>query len=98
MNELKAGCRMEGSVLIDGEDIYHPSRDPVALRKRVGMVFAMPMPLPLTIYDNVAYGPRLATGAVARIAKRFASLRRRRRPSWTSWSSRASSRPSSGTR
>jgi phosphate transport system ATP-binding protein len=59
MNELKPDCRMEGSVLIDGEDIYHPSRDPVALRKRVGMVFAMPMPLPLSVYDNVAYGPRL---------------------------------------
>jgi phosphate transport system ATP-binding protein len=59
MNELKAGCRTEGSVSMDGEDIYGSSSDPVALRKRVGMVFAMPMPLPLSIYDNVAYGPRL---------------------------------------
>jgi phosphate transport system ATP-binding protein len=59
MNELKPDCRTEGSVLIDGEDIYGPSCDPVALRKRVGMVFAMPMPLPLSVYDNVAYGPRL---------------------------------------
>ena len=59
MNELKAGCRTEGSVSMDGEDIYASSSDPVALRKRVGMVFAMPMPLPLSIYDNVAYGPRL---------------------------------------
>jgi phosphate transport system ATP-binding protein len=59
MNELQVGCRTEGSVLMDGEDIYGPSCDPVALRKRVGMVFAMPMPLPISIYDNVAYGPRL---------------------------------------
>ena len=59
MNELKIGCRTEGRVLLDGEDIYLPSCDPVALRKRVGMVFAMPMPLPMSVYDNVAYGPRL---------------------------------------
>ncbi len=62
MNELKVGCRTEGSVLLDGEDIYLPSCDPVALRKRVGMVFAMPMPLPMSVYDNVAYGPRLRQG------------------------------------
>ncbi|MGA2548257.1 MAG: phosphate ABC transporter ATP-binding protein [Rectinemataceae bacterium] len=62
MNELKAGCRTEGRVLMDGEDIYHSSRDPVALRRRVGMVFAMPMPLPMSVYDNVAYGPRLRLG------------------------------------
>jgi phosphate transport system ATP-binding protein len=60
MNELKSGCRTEGSVLIDSEDIYDPSVDPIALRKRVGMVFAMPVPLPMSIYDNVAYGPRLS--------------------------------------
>ena len=59
MNELKSGCRTEGQVLIDGEDIHGPSIDPVALRKRVGMVFAMPMPLPMSVYDNVAYGLRL---------------------------------------
>jgi phosphate transport system ATP-binding protein len=62
MNELKAGCRTEGTVLMDGEDIYRPSADPVALRKRAGMVFAMPMPLPMSIYDNVAYGPLLGLG------------------------------------
>ncbi len=62
MNELKIGCRTEGSVLLDGEDIYLPTCDPVALRKRVGMVFAMPMPLPMSVYDNVAYGPRLRQG------------------------------------
>ena len=60
MNELKSGCRTEGKVLIDGEDIYDPSSDPVLLRRRVGMVFAMPMPLPLSIYENVVYGPRLS--------------------------------------
>jgi phosphate transport system ATP-binding protein len=59
MNELKPGCRMEGQVLMDGEDLYHPSRDPVALRKRVGMVFAMPVPLPMSVYENVIYGARL---------------------------------------
>jgi phosphate transport system ATP-binding protein len=59
MNELKPGCRMEGRILLDGEDLYHPSVDPVSLRKRVGMVFAMPMPLPMSVYDNIAYGPRL---------------------------------------
>jgi phosphate transport system ATP-binding protein len=60
MNELKPDCRTEGSVRIDGEDIYDPSCDPVELRRRVGMVFAMPMPLPLSIYENVVYGPRLS--------------------------------------
>jgi phosphate transport system ATP-binding protein len=60
MNELKVGCRTEGAVLMDGKDIYAPSSDPVELRRRVGMVFAMPMPLPLSIYENVVYGPRLS--------------------------------------
>jgi phosphate transport system ATP-binding protein len=59
MNELKPGCRTEGRVLLDGEDVYSPSTDPVTLRKRVGMVFAMPVPLPMSVYDNVAYGLRL---------------------------------------
>ena len=59
MNELTPGCRMEGQVLLDGQDVYHPSYDAVALRKRVGMVFALPMPLPMSIYDNIVYGPRL---------------------------------------
>lgn len=65
MNELKRDCRREGQVLIDGEDIYLPSCDPVALRARVGMVFAMPVPLPMSVYDNVAYGPRLRSGRSA---------------------------------
>ncbi len=60
MNELEPGSHTEGEVLLDGEDIYRPDRDAAALRKRVGMVFALPTPLPMSIYDNVAYGPRLS--------------------------------------
>lgn len=59
MNELESGSVTEGTVLLDGEDIYRPGCDVVGLRRRVGMVFALPMPLPLSIYANVAYGPRL---------------------------------------
>ncbi|MCS6906232.1 MAG: phosphate ABC transporter ATP-binding protein, partial [Bacteroidia bacterium] len=53
------GFRMEGQILIDGEDIYSPKIDPVALRRRVGMVFQKPTPFPFSIYENVAYGLRL---------------------------------------
>jgi phosphate transport system ATP-binding protein len=60
MNDLHPESRAEGRVLLDGEDIYHPSQSSVQLRKRVGMVFALPMPLPMSIYDNVVYGPRLS--------------------------------------
>ncbi len=60
MNDLDPASRAEGRVLMDGEDIYHPSQSAVQLRKRVGMVFALPMPLPMSIYDNVVYGPRLS--------------------------------------
>jgi phosphate transport system ATP-binding protein len=60
MNELEQGSRVEGRVLMDGEDIYRPGYDPVTLRKRVGMVFALPVPLPMSIYDNIVYGPTLA--------------------------------------
>jgi phosphate transport system ATP-binding protein len=59
MNDLIAGARATGKVLLDGEDIYHRSVDVVALRKRVGMVFQRPNPFPVSIYENVAYGPRL---------------------------------------
>jgi phosphate transport system ATP-binding protein len=59
MNEITPGSRMEGSVLLDGVDVYRPDFDAVELRKRVGMVFALPMPLPMSIYENVVYGPRL---------------------------------------
>lgn len=60
MNELEAGTRTEGSVLMDGQDIYSDDVDVVALRKKIGMVFAMPVPLPMSIYENVVYGPRLS--------------------------------------
>ena len=60
MNDLDPESRAEGRVLMDGADIYHPSQSAVQLRKRVGMVFALPMPLPMSIYDNVVYGPRLS--------------------------------------
>jgi phosphate transport system ATP-binding protein len=59
MNDLIDSVKIEGEVLIDGENIYHPNVDVVMLRKRVGMVFQRPNPFPMTIYDNVAYGPRI---------------------------------------
>ena len=57
MNDLVEGCRIEGKVLLDGEDIYG-KLDVNHLRKRVGMVFQKPNPFPMSIYDNIAYGPR----------------------------------------
>lgn len=60
MNDLEVGFRIEGRVLMDGNDIYHPQFDVVELRKKVGMVFALPVALPMSIYDNVVYGPMLA--------------------------------------
>ncbi len=59
MNDLIDSCRVEGSVLIDGEDIYSPSTDVVTIRKKVGMVFQKPNPFPKSVYENVAYGPRI---------------------------------------
>jgi phosphate transport system ATP-binding protein len=59
MNDTVAGCRVEGSILLDGMDIYDKSIDVVPLRARVGMVFQKPNPFPKSIYDNVAYGPRI---------------------------------------
>ncbi|MBX6395791.1 MAG: phosphate ABC transporter ATP-binding protein [Alicyclobacillaceae bacterium] len=59
MNDLIPGVRISGSVRIDGEDIYRSRIDVVELRKRVGMVFQRPNPFPMSIYDNVAYGPRI---------------------------------------
>lgn len=58
MNDLIPTCRIEGRVLLDGEDIYAKSTDVNLLRRRVGMVFQKPNPFPMSIYDNVAYGPR----------------------------------------
>ena len=59
MNDTISICRVEGEILIDGQNIYHPDVDPVQLRAKVGMVFQKPNPFPKSIYDNVAYGPRI---------------------------------------
>jgi phosphate transport system ATP-binding protein len=59
MNDLIPGVRIEGQVMLDGEDIYHPNTDVVMLRKRVGMVFQRPNPFPMSIFENVVYGPRI---------------------------------------
>ncbi|MDE0589598.1 phosphate ABC transporter ATP-binding protein PstB [Halocynthiibacter sp. C4] len=59
MNDTIDICRVEGRILLDNEDIYDPKVDPVQLRAKVGMVFQKPNPFPKSIYDNVAYGPRI---------------------------------------
>ena len=59
MNDLVEGVRIEGKVVLDGEDIYSPTVDTTLLRKKVGMVFQQPNPFPMSIYDNIAYGPRI---------------------------------------
>ena len=59
MNDTIPNCRVSGELLLDGEDIYDKKMDPVLLRARVGMVFQKPNPFPKSIYDNVAYGPRI---------------------------------------
>lgn len=59
MNDTIPGARAEGTVLLDGENIYAPGMDVIALRARVGMVFQRPNPFPQSIFDNVAFGPRV---------------------------------------
>ena len=59
MNDTIDICRVEGEIRIDGQDIHAPSVDPVQLRAKVGMVFQKPNPFPKSIYDNVAYGPKI---------------------------------------
>ncbi|MBA4308642.1 MAG: phosphate ABC transporter ATP-binding protein [Sphingopyxis sp.] len=59
MNDTIVGARVEGNIFLDGQDIYASSMDVVQLRARVGMVFQKPNPFPKSIYDNVAYGPRI---------------------------------------
>lgn len=59
MNDVIEGVRMTGDIRLDGEDIYAPNVDPVQLRARVGMVFQKPNPFPKSIFENVAYGPRI---------------------------------------
>ena len=79
MNDTIASARVEGRIELDGEDIYSPSMDVVQLRARVGMVFQKPNPFPKSIYENVAYGPRihgLAAGKAEMDAIVEKSLRR----------------------
>lgn len=59
MNDLVDGVKIDGTVLLDGEDIYDSKVDTTLLRKKVGMVFQQPNPFPMSIYDNIAYGPRI---------------------------------------
>jgi phosphate transport system ATP-binding protein len=59
MNDTIEGAKVGGTIKLDGEDIYSPSLDVVELRARIGMVFQKPNPFPKSIYDNVAYGPRI---------------------------------------
>ena len=58
MNDLVVGCKVKGSIELEGEDIYAPDCNITELRRRVGMVFQKPNPFPMSIYDNIAYGPR----------------------------------------
>ena len=59
MHDLTPGARVTGRILLDGEDIYAPSADPVVIRHRIGMVFQRPNPFPKTIFENVVYGPKI---------------------------------------
>ena len=59
MNDLVDGVRIQGKIFYDGQDIYAPHVDTTWLRKEIGMVFQKPNPFPMSIYDNIAYGPRL---------------------------------------
>ncbi|GAA1073408.1 MAG: phosphate ABC transporter ATP-binding protein [Nocardiopsis sp. BM-2018] len=59
MNDLIPGARIEGKVTYHGEDLYAPEVDPIEVRRRIGMVFQKPNPFPKSIYDNIAYGPRI---------------------------------------
>ena len=61
MNDLVDGVKIEGTILLDGENIYDKNVDPTLLRKKVGMVFQQPNPFPMSIYDNIAYGKPGAT-------------------------------------
>lgn len=59
MNDLVDTAKIEGKITLDGDDIYEPHIDTTLLRKKVGMVFQQPNPFPMSIYDNIAYGPRI---------------------------------------
>ena len=66
MNDLVDGVRIQGKIFYDGQDIYAPQVDTTWLRKEIGMVFQKPNPFPMSIYDNIAYGPRLQ-GILAKV-------------------------------
>jgi len=76
MNDLIEGARVEGNILYHGVDLYDPRVDPVEVRRRVGMVFQKPNPFPKSVYDNVAFGPKIAgfSGNMDELVER--SLRR----------------------
>ena len=81
LNDLIEGVRIEGRILFEGRDIRDPGCDVVELRKRIGMVFQKPNPFPSSIYDNVAYGPRVhgvrnrgALDAIVRVSLEAAAL------------------------
>jgi len=59
MNDLVNGCRIEGSMKFRGDEIYEPGADVISLRKRIGMIFQKPNPFPMTIRDNITYGPKI---------------------------------------
>ena len=84
MNDLILGARVTGQITYHGEDIYGRGVDAIEVRRRIGMVFQKPNPFPKSIYDNVAYGPRVD--------------RHESRPAWTTWSRKRSPRPPCGTR
>ena len=77
MNDTIPGARVEGKVLLDGQPVYAPTADVTALRRRVGMVFQKPNPFPQSIFDNVAFGPRvLGLESVDLVGRVESSLRR----------------------
>lgn len=59
MNDMVTGCRIEGSMMFHGDDIYGAGTDVIALRKRIGMIFQKPNPFPMSIRDNITYGPKI---------------------------------------
>ena len=71
MNDIIPICRVEGDICLDGDDIYGSGQDTVLLRARVGMVFQKPNPFPKSIYENVAYGPRIHVETSLRRASLF---------------------------
>ena len=84
MNDLIPGARVEGKIDYHGQDLYGDGVDPVEVRRRIGMVFQKPNPFPKSIYDNVAFGPKVNRHAARR--------------AWTTWSSGPCARPPCGTR